>query len=67
MVYDCVTTLVVLHFVAAMLNCGCVSPACFGIDLVSSMDFGGETEAELSVVNVVADLVRVRVVRVVAP
>ena len=38
----------------------------FGIDLVSSMEFGGDSEAELSVVNVVADLVRVRAIRVVA-
>ena len=43
------------------------SPAPFGIDFVSSMKFGGETEAELSVVNLVADLVRVRAIRVVAP
>ena len=38
----------------------------FGIDFVNSMDFGGDSEAELSVVNVVADLVRVRAIRVVA-
>ena len=64
MVYHCVNTLAVF-FVAAMLTLP-VSPARFGIDFVSSMGFGGETDAELSVVNVVADLVRVRVVRVVA-
>jgi hypothetical protein len=50
---------------AAILMFG-PAKACAEIEFVSSMDFGCETDAELSVVNVVADLVRVRAIRVVA-
>ena len=51
---------------SAAIHMLCPAKACADIEFVSSMDFGCETDAELSVVNVVADLVRVRAIRVVA-
>ena len=60
-----IRTMLLWRPAAAILIFG-PAPACSDVEFVTSMDFGCETDAELSVVNVVADLVRVRVISVVA-